>query len=72
MARIGKWRSYHVKISTLERITGVMLQSFREMYPEGEESISIRVPRERWEYYGIDEALKELGFTSQSVVYVNL
>ena len=39
MARIGKWKSYHVKISTLERLTGTMLTSFREMYPEGDENI---------------------------------
>ena len=72
MARIGKWKSYHVKISTLERLTGTMLTSFREMYPEGNESISLRIPREKWDYYGITEALKKLGFTNQTVVYINL
>lgn len=72
MARIGKWKSYHVKVTTLERITGTVFTSFREMYPEGDESISLRIPREKWDYYGITEALNKLGFTNQTVVYVNL
>ena len=49
-----------------------MLASFREMYPEGDEDISLRIPREKWDYYGITEALKKLGFTNQTVVYINL
>ena len=72
MARIGKWKSYHVKISTLERLTGTVFTSFREMYPKGDEGISLRIPREKWDYYGITEALKKLGFTDQTVVYINL
>ena len=72
MARIGKWKSYHVKIATLERLTGTMFTSFREMYPEGDEGISLRIPREKWDYYGITEALNKLGFTNQNVVYINL
>jgi hypothetical protein len=72
VARISKWKSYHVKITTLERVAGVVLTSFREMYPEGDESISLRIPREKWDYYGITEALEKLGFTDQTVVYINL
>ena len=72
VARIGKWKSYHVKISTLERLTGTVFTSFREMYPKGDEGISLRIPREKWDYYGITEALKKLGFTDQTVVYINL
>ena len=72
MAKIGKWKSYHVKLSTLENAAGVVLYTFREMYPKGEESICIRVPSERWEYYGIEEALEKLGFTNQKVVYINI
>jgi hypothetical protein len=72
VARISKWKSYHVKITTLEKVAGVVLTSFREMYPEGDESISLRIPREKWNYYGIAEALKKLGFTDQTVVYINL
>lgn len=72
MARIGKWKSYHVKITTLERITGTVFASFREMYPKGEEGICLRIPREKWDHYGITEALRELGFTDQNVVYINL
>lgn len=72
MAKIEKWKSYHVKLSTLEAAAGVRLYSFRSMYPAGDEDISLRIPRERWEYYGIEEALEKLGFTNQKVVYVNL
>ena len=72
MARISKWKSYHVKITTLERAAGIVLTSFREMYPEGDEGISLRIPREKWDYYGITEVLKKLGFTDQTVVYINL
>lgn len=72
MAKIGKWKSYHVKLSTLEEAAGVELISFRTMYPRGEEHISLRIPHNRWEYYGIKDALIKLGFTSQEVVYVNI
>ena len=72
MARISKWKSYHVKLGTLEDAAGVMFQSFREMYPKGEESIAIRIPRDKWEYYGIEKALIKLGFTTQKAVYINI
>ena len=72
MARISKWKSYHVKIGTLEDTAGIVFQSFREMYPKGEENIAIRVPRDRWAYYGIEEALIKLGFTDQKAVYINM
>jgi hypothetical protein len=42
------------------------------MFPEGDEEISIRMPENRWDWYGIREALIELGFENQSVVYINL
>lgn len=72
MARISKWKSYHVKLGTLESAAGVVFQSFREMYPKGEEGIAIRIPRDKWEYYGIEEALIKLGFTTQKAVYINI
>ena len=72
MAKIEKWKSYHVKLSTLEKVAGVIFYTFREMYPKGEEDICLRIPSERWEYYGINEALEKLGFANQKVVYINI
>ena len=74
MAQIQKWRGCHVKIETLEKIMGVRLSSFRDMYHcdiEGED-IYIRVPRSRWDYYGLTEALESIGCENQTVVYINL
>lgn len=74
MAKIQKWRGYHVKVETLEKIMGVQLSSFRDMYHcdiEGED-ICIRLPRSRWDYYGLTEALESIGCENQAVVYINL
>lgn len=74
MAKIQKWRGCHVKVETLEKIMGVRLSSFRDMYHcdiEGED-ICIRVPRSRWDYYGLTEALESIGCENQTVVYINL
>lgn len=70
--QMKRWKSYHVRVSTLEKIIGVRLISLRTMFPEGDEEISIRIPAERWEWYGIKDALYELGFENQSAVYVNI
>jgi hypothetical protein len=53
---------------------GVRLSSFRDMYHcdiEGED-ICIRLPRSRWDYYGLTEALESIGCENQAVVYINL
>ena len=74
MAKIQKWRGCHVKVETLEKIMGVRLSSFRDMYHcgiEGED-ICIRVPRSRWDYYGLTAALESIGCENQTVVYINL
>lgn len=49
MAKMQKWRGCHVKIETLEKIMGVRLSSFRDMYhcDIEEEDICIRLPRSR-------------------------
>ena len=70
--QMRRWKSYHVRISTLEKIMGIRLTSLRTMFPEGDEEISIRMPENRWDWYGIRKALIELGFENQSVVYINL
>lgn len=74
MAQIQKWRGCHVKIETLEKIMGVRLSSVRDMYHcdiEGED-ICIRVPRSRWDCYGLTAALESIGCENQTVVYINL
>ena len=74
MAKIQKWRGCHVKVETLEKIMGVRLSSFRDMYHcdiEGED-ICIRVPHSRWDYYGLTGALESIGCENQTVVYINL
>ena len=74
MAKIQKWRGCHVKVETLEKIMGVRLSSFRDMYHcdiEGED-ICIRLPRNRWDYYGLTKALESIGCENQTVVYINL
>ena len=70
--QMKRWKSYHVRISTLEKVMGIRLASLRTMFPKGDEEISIRMPESRWDWYGIREALIELGFENQSVVYINL
>lgn len=75
MAQIQKWRGCHVKIETLEKIMGVRLSSLREMYHCDDierEDICIRLPRDRWGYYGVKEALESIGFENQTVAYINL
>lgn len=72
MARMYRWKSYHVRISTLEKIMGIQLVSLRTMFPVGDEQICIRLPSERWKWYGIDKALYSLGFLDGEVVYINI
>lgn len=75
MAQIQKWRGCHVKIETLEKIMGVRLSSLRGMYHCDDierEDICIRLPRDRWGYYGVKEALESIGFENQTVAYINL
>lgn len=75
MAQIQKWRGCHVKVETLEKIMGVRLSSLREMYHCDDierEDICIRLPRDRWGYYGVKEALEFIGFENQTVAYINL
>ena len=72
MARVEKWKGHHVRIDTLERILNTNLVSLRTMFPKGDEDISIRLHRSRWEYYGIAAALEQIGLGGKEVVYINL
>jgi hypothetical protein len=69
---VQRWKSYHVKVETLENIMGVRLISLRTMFPKSDENISIRIPPEKWKWYNIDEALFSIGFTGNEVVYINV
>ena len=54
MAKIQKWRGCHVKVETLEKIMGIRLSSFRDMYHfdiEGEDILNnsadwFKIPKE--------------------------
>ena len=73
MAQLIKWTSSHIRLSTLEDALGYAMDTFRQYKSDDfDEVIAIRVPRDRWEWYGIDEAMQKLGLDNLSVIYINV
>ena len=73
MAQLTKWSSPHIRLTTLEEILGYPIDTFRQ-YKSGDfdEVIAIRVPKDKWKWYGIDEAMRQLGLENLSVIYINI
>lgn len=73
MAQLTKWQCPHIRVTTLEKEMGVTLATFRRYKTdELDEAISIRVPRDKWKWYGIEDAMIRLGLGDLSVIYINI
>lgn len=73
MAQLIKWQSPHIRLSTLEKAAGVDFKTFRGYNTnELDERISIRIPRDRWKWYGMEEAMARLGLSHLNVIYVDI
>lgn len=73
MAQLTKWQCPHIQVTTLEKEIGVTLASFRAYKVDDlGETISVRVPRDKWKWYGIEDAMINLGLGDLSVIYINI
>ena len=73
MAQLIKWTSPHIRLSTLENILGYPIDTFRQCKPKDfDEVVAVRVPKDKWKWYGIDEAMRELELDNLSVIYINI
>lgn len=73
MAQLTKWSSPHIRLSTLEEVLGYPIDTFRQCKPEDfDEVIAVRVPKDRWKWYGIEDAMINLGLGDLSVIYINI
>ena len=73
MAKLLKWNAPHVKLETIEKITGKTYATFREYRkPDFGFPISIRVERKNWDRLQLTNVFKELGLADAYSVYINL
>lgn len=66
------WRATHVKFKDLEEAAGHRLSRFDDIR-NGISGItlSIGIPFYEWEKYGITKAVKRLGLSNKSCIYIN-